>query len=453
MARTKSLPLIEDFDSIPDEALVPKEEQPYPIPKHWKWVRLGSVCKVNPSRDNISSVSVETDVTFVPMAAVSDVTGQIEHPDVRKLQQVAKGYTSFQTGDVLFAKITPCMENGKAAIVPGLLNGLGYGSTEFFVLRPLPALNSRFLHAFVRQHTFRAQAKEVMAGAVGQQRVPKWFLEQFPFPLPPLEKQLGIIEKLTENLQKVDKAVDRIEVFLEGADRRTESLLEAAIQGQLTEEWRNQRGVRREDWTTRRLGDLGSWGGGGTPKKSVAEYWLNGTIRWVTPKDMKGWEIERTQDQVSVSGVENSTAKLYQGPAICIVVRSGILRRILPSAMISGEFTVNQDMKVLHSVDESVNIEFVHCYLMAREAQIRSRASKSGTTVESIDFKKLTNLTIDLPTREEQDCIVTILNDLLMSSNQVSEQVRQVFGSLMESRNRLVSAALAGRFSMDETSV
>lgn len=451
MARKKTTPLVEDFDNIPEEALVPESEQPYPIPKHWKWVRLGSVCEVNPPKQDITSVPSDMKVTFIPMAAVSDETGQVEDAEVRKLYRVSKGYTSFSSGDVLFAKITPCMENGKSAIVPDLINGLGYGSTEFFVLRPSPVLNAQILHTFVRQESFRAKAREVMMGAVGQQRVPKHFLKQFPFPLPPIDEQHEIITYLEANLAKIDQVTERLESFLKSSETRVERLFEAAVQGYLTNDWRSQQVGLKSEWTTRTLGSLGAWGGGGTPKKSATKYWADGSIRWVTPKDMKKWIIEVTQDHVTEAGVAESSATLYEGPAVCIVVRSGILRRTLPSAVIDGKFTVNQDIKVLHSIDKEVNIEFVHFWLIAREAYIRSFASKSGTTVESIDFKKLKNSVIELPSTEEQGIIVDRVEMLLGSANRVTELVSNSLEAISQVRSRLIAAALAGQLTPAKT--
>ena len=233
MVRKKIMPLIEDFDNIPEEALVPEEEQPYSIPDHWKWVRLGSICHINPPKADVTLIPQANELAFIPMAAVSDVTGCVEKIEVRKLQQISKGYTSFRSGDVLFAKITPCMENGKAAIVPELSNGIGYGSTEFFVLRPTCLLHSQLLHTFIRQKSFRDEAKGSMTGAVGQQRVPKRFLEQFPFPLPPIDEQQEIVAYLESNLAKIGQANSKVQSSLDRLRTMKEQLVTAALAGQL----------------------------------------------------------------------------------------------------------------------------------------------------------------------------------------------------------------------------
>jgi type I restriction enzyme S subunit len=164
----------------------------------WPTVPLGAVADINPRNREWAAFPDETDVTFVPMPAVSEWTASISEPETRTLGQVRRGYTPFLEGDLLFAKITPCMENGKAALAEGLMNGLGFGSTEFHVLRPGRVILPKYLLYFVRQQSFRNAAKQRMQGAVGQQRVPEDFLRTFPIPLPPLSEQRQIREILDQ---------------------------------------------------------------------------------------------------------------------------------------------------------------------------------------------------------------------------------------------------------------
>ena len=158
-------------------------------------VPLGEVCIVNP-RAARREVTDDTLVTFVPMAAVDSRTGTIGVREERRLAEVANGFTAFQEGDVLFAKITPCMQNGKAAIARRLTNGIGRGSTEFYVLRPGPRILGEYVWHFVRQPRFREAAKRSFTGTAGQQRVPRSFMEIASIPLPPLDAQRRIVDIL-----------------------------------------------------------------------------------------------------------------------------------------------------------------------------------------------------------------------------------------------------------------
>ncbi|MEM3713207.1 MAG: restriction endonuclease subunit S [Thermoproteota archaeon] len=177
------------------------------MPEGWKWVKLENCCEINPSSNEIRHLSDDTKVTFVPMTAVSEVTGRIEKPEIRLLGKVRKGHTYFREGDVLFAKITPCMENGKAAIARNLINGIGFGSTEFHVLRPLEGkVISEWIHYYVRQKSFRDEAARNMTGSVGQQRVPVQFIKSVKIPLPPLEEQERIVSRLNELVNRAEEA-------------------------------------------------------------------------------------------------------------------------------------------------------------------------------------------------------------------------------------------------------
>jgi len=199
-------------------------EGPYKLPESWRWVRLGEACEINPRRPRLY-VDPNEPTTFVPMTAVDDQAGTIATPEVRPFKQVQKGYTYFEEGDVLFAKITPCMENGKAAIVRGSLNGFGFGSTEFHVLRPGGSVIPEWIWLFIRQERFRKAAKDSFRGGVGQQRVPKKFLQQHPIPLPPIEEQRRIVARVEELIERVREAKRLRQQAKEDAERLWQSTL------------------------------------------------------------------------------------------------------------------------------------------------------------------------------------------------------------------------------------
>jgi len=119
------------------------------------------------------------------MATVDERRGVITALQTKPYREVRRGYTHFEEGDILFAKITPSMQNGKSAIARGLTDGVGFGSTEFHVLRPAERVIAEWVHLFVRQANFREEATQYFRGAVGQQRVPQEFLEVHPVPVPP----------------------------------------------------------------------------------------------------------------------------------------------------------------------------------------------------------------------------------------------------------------------------
>ena len=210
------------------------------LPEGWEFVSFEDVLEINPSKPPKDVVSPDTPVTFVPMPAVDAVSGEITDPEIRPFSEVRKGYTAFQNDDVIFAKITPCMENGKAAVARNLLNNLGFGSTEYIVFRSKGAILPDYLYHYIRQESYRKLAESNMTGSVGQKRVPKDFVQYSMIPLPPLSEQhriVSAIEALFARLDATNEKLDRVQEILK---KFRESVLAAACDGRLTEEWRKE---------------------------------------------------------------------------------------------------------------------------------------------------------------------------------------------------------------------
>ncbi len=208
------------------------------LPEGWISVYIPDICDINPKKPPIDSIPSDTPVTFVPMPAVDAELGAINTPETRKFGEVRKGFTFFQDNDVIFAKITPCMENGKAAIARNLVNGLGFGSTEFFTLRSSGAIVPEYLYYYIRQESFRKEAEENMTGSVGQERVPKYFIENTIIPLPPLAEQHRVViavEALLARLNALQGRLNRVPDLLKVF---RQEVLAAASSGRLTEAWR-----------------------------------------------------------------------------------------------------------------------------------------------------------------------------------------------------------------------
>ena len=235
------------------------------MPSSWIEPAISHVSEVNPRKDvDLSSSDL---VSFVPMAAVDEVSGTILSPVNRPYGEVSKGFTHFRDNDVIFAKITPSMENGKSAVARGLTNGTGMGSTEFHVFRSNGAIEPEYLWRFVRQKSFRENAQAVMSGAVGQQRVPADYLKDHLIPLAPLPEQRRIVAKvdgLTARTARARKELDRIPTLIA---RYKQRLLALAFSGELTAGWRRERGG--EFGKEVALGDVATGFNYGTAAKSA----------------------------------------------------------------------------------------------------------------------------------------------------------------------------------------
>ncbi len=207
------------------------------LPAAWETAELSEICLVNPTIDK-SAIADDLAVSFVPMPAVEAESGVIDVSATRKFGEVKKGYTPFREGDVLFAKITPCMENGKMAVVPALHNGLGFGSTEFHVLRAHPGISPQFVYYFVSSRAFRHVAEHNMSGAVGQRRVTTPYLSACKIPVPPTAEQHRIVAKIEELFSELDQGVASLKTAHEQLKVYRQSLLKNAFEGKLTAAWR-----------------------------------------------------------------------------------------------------------------------------------------------------------------------------------------------------------------------
>ena len=190
--------------------------------KKWNvYSNLLNYCVFNPKKNEIAEVNKDTMVTFLPMQNVS-VDGVINYSIEKKISEVWKGFTYFKENDVLFAKITPCMENGKGAVAKKLKNGIGFGTTEFHVIRPNKEINSVWLYHVLADKDFRKEAGENMTGSAGQKRVPITFLENYKLAIPPIELQ----NKFAQIVEQIDKQKFEFENSLKKLEELQASLMQ-----------------------------------------------------------------------------------------------------------------------------------------------------------------------------------------------------------------------------------
>ena len=180
--------------------------------------KLGECAIINPKKSSDKRLHDELEVSFVPMMAVGG-NGHINVSEIKKLADVKNGFTYFSEGDVLFAKITPCMENGKGAIASNLCNGIGFGSTEFHVIRPIENITtSEWIYVLTTLQKFRLSAEANMTGSAGQKRVPASFLQDYSFYLPPIElqKQFSrVFKHLDKHKSVVQKSLDETQLLFD----------------------------------------------------------------------------------------------------------------------------------------------------------------------------------------------------------------------------------------------
>jgi type I restriction enzyme, S subunit len=202
------------------------------VPEHWDVKRARFVMGVNPRSERLGALRPEDEVSFVPMEAVGEYGG-LNLEQTRAIADIGSGYTEFDEGDVVVAKITPCFENGKGALAAGLVNGTAFGTTELHVLRPASTLERRFLFYFTISKLFRSTGEGEMYGAGGQKRVPPEFCENVRLPLPLDDEQRAIADFLDRETARIDGMVAKVDTAIERLQEYRTAFITAAVTGKI----------------------------------------------------------------------------------------------------------------------------------------------------------------------------------------------------------------------------
>jgi type I restriction enzyme S subunit len=176
------------------------EETPFELPDGWLWTSLAAVGIINPRND----AADEAVASFVQMSSIPVQFSEAHAEELRPWSAIKSGFTHFAEGDVGVAKITPCFENGKSTVFRNLSNGIGAGTTELHIVRPLGGIDPRYVLLFLKTPTFLKEGEAVMTGSAGQKRLPRSYFENKPFSLPPLAEQSRIVTRVEELMQLCD---------------------------------------------------------------------------------------------------------------------------------------------------------------------------------------------------------------------------------------------------------
>jgi len=198
------------------------------VPEHWEIKRLKFIANINPSKSNIVADSSEDIVTFIPMENVGE-DGSVDYSIKKKLAEVNNGYTNFEKDDVLVAKITPCFENGKGTFLSDLDTRIGFGSTEFHVIRPTIKTMGKFLFYVTRTRIFNQRGEAQMLGAAGQKRVPTAFIENYTIGLPPQVEQTAIAQYLDQKTDLIDQTIAKKEKLIALLEEERKALINEAV--------------------------------------------------------------------------------------------------------------------------------------------------------------------------------------------------------------------------------
>ncbi len=365
----------------------------------WKLVPIREVADINPKVDK-SAIPDKQMVSFVPMQAVGAGDGSIDVSNLRPAAEVKKGFTNFQEGDILFAKITPCMENGKMAIVPKVASGYGFGSTEFHVLRPKNGLDPRYLYYFVSSQSVRREAAHNMTGAVGQKRVATSYIADLEIPLAPPDQQHLIVAEIEKQFSRLDEAVANLKRVKANLKRYKAAVLKAAVEGKIET-------GQNEEWQKTTIDDVVELvTKGSSPNWQGFDYIEKGVV-FVRSQNV-GWGFLDLSETAHLSPSFNQKEKksvLKTDDVLLNIVGASIGRAALASQEVEGG-NVNQAVAVIRPLRTHLLPKFLMYYLLSDKAQKLIHSQKVDVARANYSLEQIRRMPLHLPPLEIQIRIV-----------------------------------------------
>ncbi|OQP08142.1 restriction endonuclease subunit S [Geobacillus sp. 46C-IIa] len=402
-----------------------------------KWIegKLRDLVEVNPT---VKLIKGEI-YPFVSMDVIQPFYKPVEAKEEREFKS---GGAKFENGDTLFARITPCLENGKIAQVKNLKNGKGFGSTEFIVLRGKEGItDTDFVYYLVTNKSFRENAERLMVGTSGRQRVDKQQFEDQIISIPDLETQkrissiLGGIDKKIELNVEMNKTLEEMAMtlykhwFVDFGPFQDGEFAESEL------------GVIPKGWKAKKLGDLYDTSSGGTPSRRKTEYYQDGTINWLKTKELNDNFIFETEEKITELGLENSSAKVFPKNTVIIAMYGATVGKL---GILSEPSSTNQACCAVIEKNQSFSYVLAYLYLLFNRTKIVGLAN--GGAQQNINQQIIRDLPIIVPTEKALNIIQPKLLELfeLIRTNEQENRY------LINLRDYLLPRLLSGEIDVSQ---
>lgn len=425
------------------------------IPVHWGLERLRHLVTLNPSKSEIAGLPDDTEVTFLPMEAIGE-TGEIDVARTRPLAELKNGYTYFADGDLVFAKVTPCFENGKGALIEGLLGGSGFGTTELTVLRPHAAADAQFLRWLIFSDLFRGPGSGEMLGAGGLKRVPDGFVADFPVPWPSPSERQTISAFLNRETAKIDALVEEQRRLVELLKEKRQAVISHAVTkgldrtapmkssgvewlGEVPAHWTVAAVDRRYDV---QLGQMLN------EERSQGEH-LRPYLRVFDVQ----WDSINTDDLPFMNFLPAAQQRYRLEPGDLLVNEGGSY--VGRSAIWRGDIEECYYQKALHRLrahDPSADTAEFFLFVMEMATQIGVFIAQGNqTTIDHLTAEQFRATKFAFPPAEEQLQIAGALREATKKSTALIRTAKNAAALLSERRAALISAAVTGKIDVRST--
>lgn len=442
------------------------------VPKHWEIKRGRFIMRVNPPAPLLRNLKEDQEVSFVPMDAVNELGG-IRLEQTRIKAEVSGGYTEFQDGDVVIAKITPCFENGKGSIATGLVNSAAYGTTELHVLRASQTLDYRFLFYLTITDGYRKLGESEMYGAGGQKRVPPDFCKDFLTPLPPLPEQVAIADFLNRETGRLDTLMAKKRQLIALLKEKRTALISRIVTRGLPEaetglephtrfknsgiEWLGQVPEGwdvKKVWIERVSRNIELQDGNHGEQHPKAEDYVGEGIPFVMANHIDNGKIDFNKCNYIEKEQADSLRIGFSNEGDVLLTHKGTIGRVgivqknhFPYVMLTPQVTYYRCLREIQN-------RFLFWLMQSKfwQDQLKLLAGLGSTRayIGLLDQKTLSFL---IPSEKEQFAIAAYLDRETSKLDRLVEKVDAVITRLQEYRTALITAAVTGKIDVREVEV
>lgn len=421
-----------------------------PIPANWQVKRVKHLTQLNPSKSEVRGRSEDEHVSFIPMEAIGE-QGELDASRSRPLGEVLSGYTYVANGDVMLAKITPCFENGKAAVAAGLQQGIGFATTEVIPVRPNDPEDAKFFYYLLTSMPFKAVAEGSMYGAGGQKRVADSFVAEYHLAAPPSLERTQIAAFLDHETVRIDRLIEKQQRLIELLKEKRQAVISHAVTKGLDPnvpmkdsgvEWLGQ---VPEHWCAVRV-------------KQVATFITSGPRGWSdfitdTGKDVflqsgdlnddLGLKLETAKKVSPPKGTEGVRTRLNNGDVV-VCITGANTGRVARVENLQNTTYINQHLSLIRTKPERVNSQYLALFLSANPGRSYFDVAQYGLK-EGLSLGNICEAPLALPPLYEQEAIVGHINTLKSKFSILSAKAAKQIELLRERRTALISAAVTGK--------
>lgn len=419
------------------------------VPEHWKIAQIKRISTLNPRK---STLSEEKDslCTFLPMEKLR--TNAVTLDETRPIHEVYGGYSYFCDGDILIAKVTPCFENGNIAVANGLVNGIGFGSTEINVLRVNGKGHNRFLYYRLQEEQFRTIAKSEMRGTGGLKRVPTDLFESFTIGLPDTDEQATIVATLDQETARIDALIEKKTRFIELLKEKRQALITHAVTKGLDPN------VKMKDSGVEWIGQ-------------VPEHWEVKPFKYILSAPMSYGANESAESDdpnhpryIRITDLtENGTLRedtfktLPWDKAYSYLLSDGDILLARSGATVGKSFLYRETngaacfagYLIKASCDEEKALpKYIYAYLQSHSYWEYISGSNIQSTIQNVSAEKYSSMILPVPQREEQATIAATLDRETARIDALIGKAEQSITLLKERRSAFITAAVTGQIDL-----